>query len=169
MNIKALITTGCLSTAIFLAGCSTVISENPEEPRRPDTPETAQQRAVTEKVGDSTVTIKPVERADAVTDVENNVIAPPETEQPAMMLEIPKPENQLSDGEYRWSQLLGRDSIRPIYNPEFVSASDAPYDNNELVIGVALNGEAKAYAIGPLNRREMVNDILTGIPILVTW
>jgi hypothetical protein len=84
-------------------------------------------------------------------------------------IEIPKPVNPLSEGEYRWSQLLARDAIFPVYNPEFAPANEAPYDDDELVIGVAINGEAKAYAIGPLNGREMVNDTLGGVPILVTW
>ena len=84
-------------------------------------------------------------------------------------LELPRFENELSDGNYRWSQLLARDAIFPIYDPEFAPAAEAPYADDELVIGVALNGEAKAYAIGPLNGREMVNDTLGGVPILVTW
>jgi hypothetical protein len=75
----------------------------------------------------------------------------------------------LDEREYTWNQLLARDAILPIYEPEFVSAQDAPYDDDELVIGVELNGEARAYAIGPLNSREMVNDTVGGIPILVTW
>ena len=71
--------------------------------------------------------------------------------------------------EYTWSQLLSKDSIRPIYEPEFVTADQADYDDAELVMGVEIDGEAKAYPVGPLNRREMVNDELNGIPILVTW
>jgi hypothetical protein len=71
--------------------------------------------------------------------------------------------------EYRWSQLLGRDDITPIYNPEFVSADDAGYADGELVMGVEIDGQAKAYPVGLLNEREMVNDELAGIPILVTW
>ncbi len=71
--------------------------------------------------------------------------------------------------EYRWSQLLARDSIFPVYNPQFAPADVAPYDDDELVIGLEINGEAKAYAIGPLNSREIVNDTLGGVPILVTW
>ena len=82
---------------------------------------------------------------------------------------LPKPENRLSEQEYSWSQLLQRDDILPVYNPEFVPADDAPYDDDELVIGVTINGEAKAYAIGPLNSREMVNDTVGGMPVLVTW
>ena len=82
---------------------------------------------------------------------------------------LPKPQNALDDQEYRWRQLLSRDSIEPIYNPQFWKAAEARYEDDELVIGVEINGEAKAYAIGPLNAREIVNDTLGGVPILVTW
>jgi hypothetical protein len=71
--------------------------------------------------------------------------------------------------EYRWSQLLARDSILPIYHPQFVAADEAGYSDDELVMGVAIGGEAKAYPISLLNGREMVNDQLGGTPILVTW
>lgn len=82
---------------------------------------------------------------------------------------LPPITNPLSDQEYTWRQLLNRDSIAPIYNPIFVSADEALFEDQELVIGVVINDEAKAYPIGPLNAREMVNDVLGGIPILVTW
>ena len=71
--------------------------------------------------------------------------------------------------EYTWSQLLGRDAIRPIYDPEFVPADKADYREDELVMGVVIEGEAKAYRVESLNSREMVNDELAGIPILVTF
>lgn len=69
----------------------------------------------------------------------------------------------------KFHQLLDRDVIQPIYAPKFVPADGAGVPSNELVIGVSLNGEAKAYPITPLIRREMVNDTLGGVPILVTW
>ena len=65
--------------------------------------------------------------------------------------------------------LLPYDGIRPIYEPEFATANDAPLEDDELVIGISLNGEAKAYPITVLRSREMVNDELGGNPILVTW
>ena len=71
--------------------------------------------------------------------------------------------------EYAWDQLLSRDAIRPIYEPGFVAAGDAGYNDDELVMGVSIEDEAKAYPVGLLARREMVNDELAGIPILVTW
>ncbi len=71
--------------------------------------------------------------------------------------------------EYTWSQLLSRDAILPIYDPEFVPAGQAGYADDDLVMGVAIDGEAKAYPVGLLNSREMVNDELGRTPILVTW
>ena len=37
------------------------------------------------------------------------------------------------------------------------------------IMGVAIEGEAKAYSVTVLRFREMVNDELAGWPILVTW
>ena len=65
--------------------------------------------------------------------------------------------------------LMPYDAIRPIYEPEFTLSSSAPLEDDELVIGISLNGEAKAYPITVLRSREMVNDELGGLPILVTW
>jgi hypothetical protein len=65
--------------------------------------------------------------------------------------------------------LLPYDAIFPVYNPEFDTADQVPLDDEELVIGITLNGESKAYSITVLRSREMVNDELGGLPILVTW
>lgn len=71
--------------------------------------------------------------------------------------------------QFAFVPLLPRDGIRPIYNPEFVDAIGSPLHEDELVMGVAINGEAKAYPVTVLRFREMVNDELGGGPILVTW
>ena len=71
--------------------------------------------------------------------------------------------------KYVYVPMLPRDAIKPIYNPEFVEAIDSPLHADELVMGVAINGEAKAYPVTVLRFREMVNDELGDGPILVTW
>lgn len=43
------------------------------------------------------------------------------------------------------------------------------WNPEDLVIGVNLEGEARAYPIGFLTQREMVVDNHRGIPTLVTW
>ena len=70
-------------------------------------------------------------------------------------------------GKFR--QLLPKDAIRPIYEPRFSPGELTSLDREELVIGVEINGESKAYPIGPLRAREMVNDVVGGVPVLVTW
>jgi hypothetical protein len=90
----------------------------------------------------------------------------PSTESP--IAETPEQE-ETEVPAYTWSQLLSRDAILPIYDPEFLPADQAGYADEELVMGVAIEGEAKAYPISLLNGREMVNDELGGTPILVTW
>jgi hypothetical protein len=78
--------------------------------------------------------------------------------------------NRIDDpNEYNFPQLLPWDGIAPVYDPEFVRADEAPLADDELIIGISLGEEAKAYPITVLRFREMVNDELNGIPILVTW
>ena len=40
---------------------------------------------------------------------------------------------------------------------------------SERVIGVSVNGEHRAYSLNLLSRHEIVNDIVGGKPIAVTW
>lgn len=61
------------------------------------------------------------------------------------------------------------DAIRPIYSPTFVEPSGSLLQPKDLVIGLALNGEARAYPVRILRFREMVNDVVGGTPILATW
>ncbi len=68
-----------------------------------------------------------------------------------------------------YRQLLPRDAIRPVYNPTFKDAASTDWADDALVIGVELDGEAKAYPVSFLNRREMVIDWIGGTPILVSW
>ena len=68
-----------------------------------------------------------------------------------------------------YRQLLPRDVILPVYNPTFRSATDSEWAPETLIIGVELDGEAKAYPVSFLNRREMVIDWIGGSPVLVTW
>ena len=69
----------------------------------------------------------------------------------------------------QFRQLIPRDAIFPIYEPLFAPAEFASLPPDELVIGVEINGESKAYPIGLLIFREMVNDTVGGVPVLVTW
>ena len=75
----------------------------------------------------------------------------------------------IMDDSYSFAISLGFDSIQPVYSPEFAPVAEAPLDDEELVLGIAWKGEAKAYPISVLRYREIVDDELAGIPTLVTW
>ena len=51
----------------------------------------------------------------------------------------------------------------------FIKAAAANLQDDELVIGLVVNGDARAYPLGILYNREMVNDVVGGVPVLVTW
>ena len=62
-----------------------------------------------------------------------------------------------------------RDGIPALDDPERVPAAEAPWDDDEMVVGVALDGAAAAYPIAILVWHELVNDTLAGRPILVSY
>ena len=64
-----------------------------------------------------------------------------------------------------------RDRIKPIYLPKYEPVEGGDWlGENDLVIGyVAESGEGFAYPIKILNLHEIVNDIIDGIPVLVSY
>ncbi len=65
--------------------------------------------------------------------------------------------------------VLPRDAIPAIDHPHFVPASRARLADRAPVIGVEIGGEAHAYPVGTLSSHEIVNDVIRGKPIAVTW
>lgn len=72
---------------------------------------------------------------------------------------------------YEIVELLPPDAIPAIDNPEFYSAEEADleYDPNEMVLGVSINGDTRAYSTSLLDRHEIVNDVVGGRKLAVTW
>ena len=64
-----------------------------------------------------------------------------------------------------------RDAIPALVRPRFVSAEEVggKLKDADRVLGVSLNGEAKAYPVRILNWHELVNDSVGGRPVLVSW
>jgi hypothetical protein len=62
-----------------------------------------------------------------------------------------------------------RDGIPSIDNPKFVSASEAGLEDFELVLGLDLNGDVRAYPLNILVWHEIVNDVVGGEPVAVTY
>ncbi|MBD3180573.1 MAG: DUF3179 domain-containing protein [Candidatus Latescibacteria bacterium] len=67
---------------------------------------------------------------------------------------------------------LGPDAIEPVISPDYLSTGDNGYppDNaSERVIGIAINGDTRAYPITPLAHHEVVNDLVGGSHVAVTY
>ena len=66
---------------------------------------------------------------------------------------------------------IGKDAIPALTNPEVVEAlpGDAHWRPADRVLGVVMNGVARAYPIPILWWHEIVNDVLGDVPIAVTY
>ncbi len=64
-----------------------------------------------------------------------------------------------------------RDGIPALVDPPFVSANRMRkfLKDSDRVLGVVVNGEARAYPVRILNWHELVNDSVGDRPILVSW
>ncbi len=68
--------------------------------------------------------------------------------------------------------LLPPDAIPAINNPMFfytTEEADTVYSEGEYVLGVEIDGDARAYSVPLLSSHEIVNDTVGGRPIAVTW
>lgn len=65
-------------------------------------------------------------------------------------------------------QFMGRDGFGTGYEPCFVSTEDASWDEDTVVIGIEINGDARAYATNQLIG-HIVNDHVGNTPVLVTY
>ena len=67
--------------------------------------------------------------------------------------------------------LLPFDAIPAILEPEFTTAedADAQLEPHNLVLGLSINGDHRAYSIPTLSSHEIVNDTVGGQPVAVTW
>ena len=72
---------------------------------------------------------------------------------------------------YRIVTVLPRDAISAIRDPEFVEVTEAArwMNGREQVIGLERGGEVRAYPINLLSRHEIVNDVVGGEPVAITW
>ena len=73
--------------------------------------------------------------------------------------------------DYEIITLLPRNAIAAIDKPRFLSVAEAneSYSDDELVLGVDFNGDARAYSVPMLSSHEIVNDTVGDVKISVTW
>ncbi len=113
--------------------------------------------------------------------------APAANDEPAEVAGPQVPENlstdsgeELGSGEgteavdvpdYEIISILPKDGIPAIDQPRYWEAEEADerYRADDLVIGVSLAGDHRAYSVPFLSAHELVNDTVGGLPISVTW
>ncbi len=81
---------------------------------------------------------------------------------------FPSREGPRSDG-FRPTQVVP--PFKPIVDAPFVAGDEGVVRGEEMVLGVAIKGEARAYPINMLTgpSREIINDTLGGVAIAATW
>ncbi len=142
-----------------------------EEPPAPATrPAATEQPAARETATETAPTEPPATAEPAATDT-------PATRAAATPAEPEEPEDPdasaSADGDVPLQivTLLPPDAIPAINNPSFITAgeADGQLRLTDLVIGVSINGEHRAYGAAFLSAHEIVNDTLGGRAIAVTW
>ncbi|MBT98822.1 MAG: hypothetical protein CL902_09375 [Dehalococcoidia bacterium] len=66
---------------------------------------------------------------------------------------------------------VGRDGIPPLDRPRFESIEEAASVMNDLepIVTLEVNGESRAYPLAILTWHEVVNDVVGGVPVTVTF
>ncbi len=71
-----------------------------------------------------------------------------------------------------WDFGLGRNAIRPVINPRMIGPGDPGYPDDQniaAVIGVRMDDDIRAYKIGDIPDKEVVDDVVNDTPIAVTY
>ncbi len=164
------ISLGIATSALFLIACGQEAEAPPTSTSVPTEIPTATQAPVSTPTTESvdavaTATPKPTEAVSSpTTEPDPTPTEPSPTEPPAAEL---APERDLDI-----VTLLPPDAIPAIDNPIFFETTeeaDAVYGEGEYVLGVEIDGDARAYSVPLLSSHEIVNDTVGGRPIAVTW
>lgn len=71
--------------------------------------------------------------------------------------------------EIVWGGVV-KDGIPALVNPKHTAAAEAYYlTDDELVFGVAINGDARAYPLRIMDWHEMFNDVVGGVPVALAY
>ena len=75
-------------------------------------------------------------------------------------------EEHLPDGV---EQIIPRGQIAAVVEPEFVPPREAHISDDAWVLGVVVDGHARAYSLNLLNSHEVVNDTIGNTSFAVVW
>ncbi len=77
--------------------------------------------------------------------------------------------SQAEDLPKEFKQILPRGRIAAITQPQFVSTSEANIADDSWILGVVIDGQARAYSLNLLNSHEVVNDRIGNIAFAAVW
>ena len=71
--------------------------------------------------------------------------------------------------EVTWGGVV-KDGIPSLDNPELIAAADADYlRGDDLVFGVSINGDVRAYPLRIMGWHEMFNEVIGGVPVALAY
>ncbi len=76
---------------------------------------------------------------------------------------------QKKDLPKAFRQILPRGAIAAITHPQFVPAKRAKIRDNAWILGVVIDGQARAYSLNLLNSHEVVNDQIGSTKFAAVW
>ena len=59
--------------------------------------------------------------------------------------------------------------FHPVESPQFVTESASKLDQSEMVLAVRFGSEARAYPINEMAYHHILNDVVGGVPVAVTY
>ncbi len=65
--------------------------------------------------------------------------------------------------------LLPRGALEAVVDPQWVAAEQAVIPDDAIVLGLVVDGDARAYSLNLLNRHEVVNDQFGDLPVAAVW
>ncbi len=66
--------------------------------------------------------------------------------------------------------VIPQDAKTALVGPAYLTAAEASdIQPSEEVIGVVINGDARAFPLATLNVHEIVDDVIGGQPVAITW
>ncbi len=68
-----------------------------------------------------------------------------------------------------FQRILPRGEIPAILGPTYVTAKDADISDNTWILGIVINGQARAYSLNVLNHFEVVNDMIDSVAFAAVW
>ncbi len=68
-----------------------------------------------------------------------------------------------------FEQIIPRGRIAAVNDPKYVSAAEAKIEDNSFVLGLVIDGQARAYSLNLLNAHEVVNDEIGDTKFAAVW